>query len=217
MPLLSRPAVRRTTTALAAVLLVSTGLTACSDDNSGSGSVSNELVGDAVTMSESAGFIHDPDGITPKKLAFIMELKNVKRGRIKEYADKFGCGYFEDKTPWNVKCDVALPCATQNELNGEDAKALVSHGVVCVAEGANMPCTAEARQRFAAAGVPWARVHPEVPHTHDFQVWLPYGTEVVAETAPLSCGADSAATRSESAPIPPVLSAFSKPVSSMLP
>jgi glutamate dehydrogenase (NADP+) len=77
-----------------------------------------------------------------------MELKNVKRGRIKEYADKYGCEFVAGKTPWGVKCDIALPCATQNELQGEDAKSLVANGCICVAEGANMPSTPEAIHHF---------------------------------------------------------------------
>ena len=77
-----------------------------------------------------------------------MELKNVKRGRIKEYADKFGCEYVAGKTPWGVKCDIALPCATQNELHGDDAKTLIANGVMAVAEGANMPSTPEAVEAF---------------------------------------------------------------------
>ncbi|MCK9618524.1 MAG: NADP-specific glutamate dehydrogenase [Lentimicrobiaceae bacterium] len=122
---------------------------------SGSGNVAQyaiqkvtQLGGKVVTSSDSNGYIYDPAGITPEKLTFIMELKNVKRGRIKEYADKFNCEYVEEKTPWGVKCDVALPCATQNELNGEDAKILIANGCVCVSEGANMPSTPEAVEAF---------------------------------------------------------------------
>jgi glutamate dehydrogenase (NADP+) len=123
---------------------------------SGSGNVAQyaaekciQLGAKVVTMSDSDGFIFDPNGITQEKLEFIMELKNVKRGRIKEYADKFsGTEYFDGKTPWGVKCDIALPCATQNELNGDDAKQLVANGVICVAEGANMPSTPEAIEAF---------------------------------------------------------------------
>jgi glutamate dehydrogenase (NADP+) len=85
-----------------------------------------------------------------------MELKNVKRGRIKEYADKYGCEYVAGKTPWSVKCDIALPCATQNELNGSDAKALVANGVTAVAEGANMPSTPEAITEFINSKVLFA-------------------------------------------------------------
>lgn len=122
---------------------------------SGSGNVAQyaiekatQLGATVVTASDSSGYIYDPSGITEEKLAFLMELKNVKRGRIKEYADKFGVEFVEGKTPWGVKCDIALPCATQNELHGEDAKALVANGCVCVAEGANMPCTPEAIEAF---------------------------------------------------------------------
>ncbi|MCD6660918.1 MAG: NADP-specific glutamate dehydrogenase [Lentimicrobium sp.] len=118
---------------------------------SGSGNVAQyavekvtQLGGKAVTLSDSAGFIHDPKGIDPEKLAWVMNLKNVKRGRIKEYADKFGCEYYEGQRPWSIKCDVALPCATQNEVNEDDAKMLVANGCYVVSEGANMPSTPEA-------------------------------------------------------------------------
>ena len=122
---------------------------------SGSGNVAQyaaqkatELGGKVVTMSDSGGYIYDPDGITKEKLAFVMDLKNVKRGRISEYAKKYNCQYVEGKTPWGVKCDVALPSATQNELNGDDAKTLVANGCFCVSEGANMPSTPEAVEVF---------------------------------------------------------------------
>jgi len=118
---------------------------------SGSGNVAqyatekvNDLGGKVVTLSDSSGYIYDADGIDAKKLAFVMELKNVKRGRIKEYAEKYGCEFHEGQRPWGVKCDVALPCATQNEVNEEEAKALVANGCYCVAEGANMPSTIDA-------------------------------------------------------------------------
>ena len=106
------------------------------------------LGGKVLTMSDSDGYIYDKDGIDQHKLAYIMELKNEKRGRIKEYAKKFKTEFIEGKTPWHVKCDVALPCATQNELTGEDAKALVKNGCTAVAEGANMPSTPEAVELF---------------------------------------------------------------------
>jgi glutamate dehydrogenase (NADP+) len=122
---------------------------------SGSGNVAqyaiekvNQLGGKVVTVSDSNGTIVDKDGIKGEKWDFLMELKNVKRGRIKEYADKFHCEYFEGKRPWFVKCDVALPCATQNEINGDDAKTLVSNGCTCVSEGANMPTTLEGVEVF---------------------------------------------------------------------
>ena len=122
---------------------------------SGSGNVAQyatekatELGGKVVTMSDSNGYIYDPAGIDAAKLAFLMELKNVKRGRISEYAKKYNCEYVEGKTPWGVKCDVALPCATQNELNGADAKTLIANGCICVSEGANMPSTPEAAEYF---------------------------------------------------------------------
>ncbi len=118
---------------------------------SGSGNVAQysiekvlDLGGKPVTVSDSSGYIYDPAGIDRKKLEFVMDLKNVKRGRIKEYAEKFGCEYHEGKRPWEVKCDVALPSATQNEINGEDAEMLVKNGCICVSEGANMPSTPEA-------------------------------------------------------------------------
>jgi len=118
---------------------------------SGSGNVAQyatekatELGGKVVTMSDSGGFIYDPDGIDAEKLAYVMELKNVKRGRIKEYADKYGCEYYEGKRPWGIKCDVALPSATQNEVDGDDAKTLIANGCILVSEGANMPSLPEA-------------------------------------------------------------------------
>jgi glutamate dehydrogenase/leucine dehydrogenase len=122
---------------------------------SGSGNVAqyatekcNQLGAKVVTLSDSDGFIFDKDGITAEKLSFVMELKNEKRGRIKEYADKYKCQYVAGETPWSVKCDVALPCATQNELNGKDAELLVKNGCIAVAEGANMPSTQEAVDIF---------------------------------------------------------------------
>jgi len=119
---------------------------------SGSGNVAQyatekatQLGGKVVTMSDSAGYIYDADGIDADKLAFVMELKNEKRGRISEYVEKYpNAKYFDGKRPWEVKCDIALPCATQNELNEDEAKALVANGCICVAEGANMPTTPEA-------------------------------------------------------------------------
>ncbi len=122
---------------------------------SGSGNVAQyacekatELGAKVLTLSDSSGYIYDPAGIDAEKLAFVMELKNVKRGRIKAYADHFGCEFHEGARPWSVTCDIALPCATQNELNGEEAKALVANGCNCVSEGANMPCTPEAIEVF---------------------------------------------------------------------
>jgi len=106
-----------------------------------------------VTLSDSNGFVHDPVGIDGEKLAFVKELKNARRGRIKEFADRFHCQYYAKKLPWGVKCDVALPCATQNEINGEDAKTLVRNGCICVAEGANMPSTMEAVDVFLAGKI----------------------------------------------------------------
>ena len=122
---------------------------------SGSGNVAQyacekatELGAKVLTLSDSSGYIYDPAGIDAEKLAFVMELKNVKRGRIKAYADHFGCEFHEGARPWSVACDIALPCATQNELNAEEAKALVANGCNCVSEGANMPCTPEAIEVF---------------------------------------------------------------------
>ena len=123
---------------------------------SGSGNVAQyavekvtQLGGKVVTMSDSNGYIYDAEGITADKLAFVMELKNVMRGRIKEYADEYpGAMYYENQRPWGVICDIALPCATQNELHGDDANTLVANGCICVAEGANMPSTAKAVDIF---------------------------------------------------------------------
>jgi len=124
---------------------------------SGSGNVAQyaiqkvtQLGGKVVTASDSNGFIYDAAGINAEKLAYLMELKNVKRGRIKDYADKFGCEYHDGQRPWVIKCDVALPCATQNEVNGEEAKILVKNGCVCVSEGANMPSNPDAVEVFLA-------------------------------------------------------------------
>jgi glutamate dehydrogenase (NADP+) len=122
---------------------------------SGSGNVAqyatekvNELGGTVVTLSDSSGYIVDNDGVKGEKWDFLMDLKNVKRGRIKEYADKFGCEYHDGTGIWSVPVDVALPCATQNELNGDDAKTLVDNGCYCVSEGANMPSTPDAVDVF---------------------------------------------------------------------
>jgi len=101
-----------------------------------------------VTLSDSSGTIYDKDGIDSEKLAFIMDLKNVKRGRIKEYTDKYNADYFESERPWKIACDVALPCATQNELNLDEAKELVKNGCLAVAEGANMPTEPDAVNLF---------------------------------------------------------------------
>ncbi len=127
---------------------------------SGSGNVAqytveklNELGAKAVTLSDSSGFIHDPKGITAEKLSFVMELKNVKRGRIKEYADKYGVEYHEGKKPWSIKCDAAFPSATQNEISGDDAQALLDNGCFVVSEGANMPTEPEGIEKFVKAGI----------------------------------------------------------------
>ena len=127
---------------------------------SGSGNVAQfatekviQLGGKVVTLSDSTGTIYDADGIDGEKLQFIMDLKNKKRGRIKEYADKYGCEYWTDKRPWGAKCDIAIPCATQNEINGDEAKHLVRNGCLCVVEGANMPTEPEAVEVFLEKGV----------------------------------------------------------------
>jgi len=106
-----------------------------------------------VTMSDSSGYIYDPDGIDEEKLAFVLHLKNVKRGRISEYAEKYGCEYVEGKRPWEVKCDVALPSATQNEIDENDAKTLMANGCFVVSEGANMPSVPEAIEVYQKARI----------------------------------------------------------------
>lgn len=109
-----------------------------------------------VTLSDSNGYIYDPDGIDAEKLAFVMELKNVKRRRIKEYAEKYGVKYVDGARPWNEKADIALPSATQDEIEEADAKALVANGIIAVSEGANMPSTPEAIKIFQEAGLLYA-------------------------------------------------------------
>ena len=131
---------------------------------SGSGNVAQfacqkatELGAKVVTLSDSKGFIHDPNGIDADKLAWVMDLKNNRRGRIKDYADHFeGVSFYEGKKPWEIAVDVALPCATQNELNEDHAKTLVSNNCICVAEGANMPSTPEAIAVFAEGKILFA-------------------------------------------------------------
>ena len=122
---------------------------------SGSGNVAqytvekiNQLGGKVVTLSDSSGTIYDPSGIDDKKLTFIMDLKNVQRGRIKEYAEKYKCDYVAGKTPWHFPCDCAFPSATQNEIGKQDAKTLVDNGCILVAEGANMPTAPEGVEIF---------------------------------------------------------------------
>jgi glutamate dehydrogenase (NADP+) len=115
-----------------------------------------QLGAKVVTMSDSDGYIYDPDGIDREKLDYIMELKNLYRGRIREYAEKYGCKYVAGARPWNEKADIALPSATQNEINGDDAKALVANGVFAVSEGANMPSTPEAIRVFQDAKILYA-------------------------------------------------------------
>ncbi|MHA1766625.1 MAG: NADP-specific glutamate dehydrogenase [Promethearchaeota archaeon] len=130
---------------------------------SGSGNVAqyavqkvNQLGGKVVTLSDSSGYIYDPDGVKGEKYDFFLELKQVKRGRIKEYAEKFGVDYFEGKRPWEQKAHIAMPCATQNELDANDAQKLIDNGVIAVTEGANMPTTLDATNLFLKAGVAFA-------------------------------------------------------------
>ena len=131
---------------------------------SGSGNVAQyatekatQLGAKVVTLSDSSGYILDKDGIDADKLAYVMDLKNVKRGRISEYVKAYpNAKFFKGEKPWDVSCDVALPCATQNELNGEHAKQLVDNGCICVAEGANMPSTPEAIYEFQKAKILFA-------------------------------------------------------------
>ncbi len=131
---------------------------------SGSGNVAQyaaekviQMGGKVLTLSDSGGYIHDADGIDEEKLAYVMDLKNNKRGRISEYAEKYpGATYHQGEKPWGVKCDIALPSATQNELDGDDAKTLIDQGCICVAEGANMPSTPEAIHAFQEARILFA-------------------------------------------------------------
>ncbi len=130
---------------------------------SGSGNVAQyaaekliHLGAKVVTLSDSNGYIYDESGIDEKKLAFVFELKNIRRGRIKEYAKEFGCKYVENKRPWGVKCDIALPSATENEISREDAKELVKNGCITVGEGANMPTTPEGIKVFQDARILYA-------------------------------------------------------------
>ncbi|MCD8516069.1 MAG: NADP-specific glutamate dehydrogenase [Burkholderiaceae bacterium] len=130
---------------------------------SGSGNVAQYAIEKAmalgakiVTVSDSAGTVIDEDGFTPEKLAVLMEVKNERYGRVSDYADRVGAKFAAGKRPWHVPVDVALPCATQNELDASDACLLINNGVSCVAEGANMPCTVEATEAFEKAGVLYA-------------------------------------------------------------
>jgi glutamate dehydrogenase (NADP+) len=131
---------------------------------SGSGNVAQyavekciQLGANVLTMSDSSGYIYDADGINAEKLALIMELKNVKRARISAYLETYpNAKFVKDKTPWEEKCDIALPCATQNELNDEDAKTLLKNGCICVSEGANMPSTIQAVREFHKARILYA-------------------------------------------------------------
>ena len=127
---------------------------------SGSGNVAQyttekliQLDGKVVTLSDSSGMIYDPDGIDEKKLAYVMELKNIKRGRIKEYAEEYNCDYYAGKRPWEVECDLAFPSATQNEISKNEAQKLVDNGVIGVSEGANMPTEADGVEIFLDAKI----------------------------------------------------------------
>ncbi len=127
---------------------------------SGSGNVAlhtiemlNQLGATVVTASDSGGFVHDPDGIGPEKLEWLKELKDIRRGRISEYAEKFGCTFHERKSPWSVPCDLAFPSATQNEIGETDAKTLLGNGVIGVCEGANMPTVLDGVHQFLEARI----------------------------------------------------------------
>lgn len=127
---------------------------------SGSGNVSiytvEKLIEEGahvVTLSDSSGFIHDPEGFNSEKLSFVKELKEERRGRISEYAEEFGCEYYADKKPWIVPCDIAFPCATQNEIYENDARMLIGNGCQLVCEGANMPTSFEGIKTFESAGL----------------------------------------------------------------
>ncbi len=130
---------------------------------SGSGNVAtyavekvNHLGGKVITLSDSSGFVHDPDGIDADKLAFLIDLKQVRRGRIKEYADEFNSASFHEGRPWGVSCEIALPCATQNEINEEEAKTLINNGCIGVSEGANMPTELAGIDAFQEARILYA-------------------------------------------------------------
>ncbi|MEO8961319.1 MAG: NADP-specific glutamate dehydrogenase [Ginsengibacter sp.] len=127
---------------------------------SGSGNVSQytvekciEVGAKVVTLSDSEGFIYDPKGIDQKKFNYIMELKNGRRGRVSEYAKRFDCEFFEGERPWKIKCDIAFPNATQNELDEKDARTLIDNGCICIAEGANMPSTLSAMSVIEQSGI----------------------------------------------------------------
>jgi len=130
---------------------------------SGSGNVAQyacekaiQLGAKVVTLSDSNGFIYDKDGVTQEKLEFVKELKEVKRGRISDYAKKFGAEFYQGKRPWGVPCDIALPCATQNEISGDEAKTLLKNGLIAVSEGANMPTSLEGIRTFQKAKILFA-------------------------------------------------------------
>jgi len=130
---------------------------------SGSGNVAtyavekvNHLGGKVVTLSDSSGFVHDPEGIDTDKLAYLIDLKQIRRGRIQEYADEFSSASFHEGRPWGVPCDIALPCATQNEINENEAKTLIKNGCMGVSEGANMPTELAGIHAFQAAKILYA-------------------------------------------------------------
>ena len=127
---------------------------------SGSGNVAQytvqkliQLGAKVVSLSDSGGTVYDKEGFDEEKLAWLMELKNVHRGRIREYAEKYGAEYFEGKRPWHIPCDCAFPSATQNEVTGKDAETLINNGCIVVSEGANMPTTPEGVDRFIEKGI----------------------------------------------------------------
>lgn len=127
---------------------------------SGSGNVAQyaaqklmQLGGKVITMSDSTGFIHDPDGLTDEKLEYIIKLKTFRRGNLAEFSENFNCKFYEDKKPWSIKADLAFPCATQNEIDKKDAKILIKNGCIGIAEGANMPSNKEAVEAFREAGI----------------------------------------------------------------
>ncbi len=130
---------------------------------SGSGNVAQyaaekigQLGGKVIALSDSSGYIHDPQGLNPEKIAFLIHLKSIKRGRIREFAEQFGCEFVAGKRPWEIPCDLAFPCATQNELEGEDARRLAANGCLAIAEGANMPVTPRATEILHDANILFA-------------------------------------------------------------
>ena len=115
-----------------------------------------QLGGKVLTLSDSSGFIYDPDGLNEEKLEYVIDLKTKRRGRISEFAEKFKCKYYKGKKPWSIKTDLAFPCATQNEIELSDAKSLIKNDCIAVTEGANMPTTHDAIEAFIKAKVLYA-------------------------------------------------------------